>query len=134
MVAAKEEPAADVVRAQRADVRRERRGVRRTLCGDPGLNYLGVRLATVSTYRMRGQMPPDHKLGRTQLWRPRTIIQWSSARPGRSKRASPRTWTWRRTQDAPRTEADTALRRELATCGPALEISSTSRAFSWRTN
>jgi hypothetical protein len=45
-------------------------------------NYLGVRLATVGTYRMRGQMPaPDHKLGRTQLWRPRTIIQWS-LRPG----------------------------------------------------
>ncbi len=51
-------------------------------------HYLGVRLATVSTYRMRGQMPaPDHKLGRTQLWRPRTIIQWSSARPGQSKRS-----------------------------------------------
>jgi len=46
--------------------------------------YLGVRPATVSTYRMRGQMPaPDRKLGRTQLWRPRTIIEWRESRPGR---------------------------------------------------
>ena len=49
--------------------------------------YLGVRPATVSTYRMRGQMPaPDHKLGRTQLWRPRTIIEWSRDRPSRGRR------------------------------------------------
>lgn len=47
-------------------------------------DYLGVRVSTVSTYRMRGQMPaPDEKLGRTQLWRPRTIIVWASTRPGR---------------------------------------------------
>jgi hypothetical protein len=45
--------------------------------------YLGLKPATVSTYRMRGQMPqPDQKLGRTQLWRPRTIIDWRQARPG----------------------------------------------------
>lgn len=46
--------------------------------------YLGVRPATVSTYRMRDQMPaPDQKLGRTQLWRPNTIIEWNESRPGR---------------------------------------------------
>jgi hypothetical protein len=46
--------------------------------------YLRVRPATVSTYRMRGQMPePDKKLGRTQLWRPQTIIDWHAQRPGR---------------------------------------------------
>jgi len=46
--------------------------------------YLGVRPATVSTYRMRGQMPqPNRKLGRTQLWRPQTIIEWHRSRPGR---------------------------------------------------
>jgi hypothetical protein len=46
--------------------------------------YLGVRPATVSTYRMRGQMPPpDKKLGRTQLWRPQTITAWRDRRPGR---------------------------------------------------
>lgn len=45
--------------------------------------YLGVKPATVSAYRMRGQMPaPDQKLGRTQLWRPRTIIDWHDSRPG----------------------------------------------------
>lgn len=46
--------------------------------------YLGVRPTTISTYRMRGQMPPpDHKLGRTQLWHPKTIIDWHQRRPGR---------------------------------------------------
>lgn len=45
--------------------------------------YLGVKVATVSAYRARGQMPePDQKLGRTQLWRPKTIIQWCENRPG----------------------------------------------------
>jgi len=39
--------------------------------------YLGVRVATVSSYRRRQQMPaPDMKLGRTQAWRPATIINW----------------------------------------------------------
>jgi hypothetical protein len=46
--------------------------------------YLGVRVATISSYRKRGQMPPaDHKIGRTQLWRPSTITGWATARPGR---------------------------------------------------
>jgi hypothetical protein len=45
--------------------------------------YLGVGVSTVSSYRNRGQMPePDHKLGRTQLWRPKTIMGWRGARPG----------------------------------------------------
>lgn len=67
-------------------------GVARSVRPDPGAEwwtttevaaYLGVKPATVSTYRMRGQMPaPDHKLGRTQLWRPRTIIDWHDSRPG----------------------------------------------------
>lgn len=46
-------------------------------------SYLGVKSATVSAYRARGQMPaPDKKLGRTQLWRPRTILDWHRSRPG----------------------------------------------------
>lgn len=45
--------------------------------------YVGVKVATISAYRSRGQMPePDQKLGRTQLWRPKTIIQWHNSRPG----------------------------------------------------
>jgi hypothetical protein len=44
--------------------------------------YLGVRVATVSCYRMRGQMPePDMTLGRTHVWRPSTIIAWQKKRP-----------------------------------------------------
>jgi predicted DNA-binding transcriptional regulator AlpA len=44
--------------------------------------YLGVRGATVSTYRKRGQMPaPDMMLGRTQAWKPARIIDWHAARP-----------------------------------------------------
>jgi len=44
--------------------------------------YLGLRIATVSSYRMRGQMPePDMTLGRTHIWRPSKIIAWHEARP-----------------------------------------------------
>jgi predicted DNA-binding transcriptional regulator AlpA len=44
--------------------------------------YLGVQVATVSGYRNRGQMPePDMTLGRTQAWRPGTIIEWHASRP-----------------------------------------------------
>jgi predicted DNA-binding transcriptional regulator AlpA len=44
--------------------------------------YLGVRVATVSTYRKRGQMPaPDMTLGRTHAWRPARIIEWHASRP-----------------------------------------------------
>lgn len=46
--------------------------------------YLGVRTATVSSYHRRGQMPPaDKKIGRTQLWRPSTILTWDKGRKGR---------------------------------------------------
>lgn len=44
--------------------------------------YLGVRVATVSTYRKRGQMPaPDQSLGRSHVWRPERIITWHEGRP-----------------------------------------------------
>jgi aminoglycoside phosphotransferase (APT) family kinase protein len=44
--------------------------------------YLGLRVATVSSYRMRGQMPePDMTLGRTHVWRPSKIIAWQGTRP-----------------------------------------------------
>jgi predicted DNA-binding transcriptional regulator AlpA len=44
--------------------------------------YLGVQVATVSGYRNRGQMPePDMTLGRTQAWKPATIIAWHASRP-----------------------------------------------------
>jgi predicted DNA-binding transcriptional regulator AlpA len=44
--------------------------------------YLGVRVATVSTYRARRQMPaPDMTVGRTHVWRPTAIIAWHEARP-----------------------------------------------------
>jgi len=44
--------------------------------------YLGLRVATVSSYRMRGQMPePDMTLGRTHIWHPSKIIAWHEARP-----------------------------------------------------
>lgn len=56
-------------------------------------SYLGVGVATVSSYRARGQMPtPDMTLGRTHVWRPSTIIAWHSARsrPGIGSRPSAR--------------------------------------------
>jgi predicted DNA-binding transcriptional regulator AlpA len=44
--------------------------------------YLGVQVATVSGYRNRGQMPePDMTLGRTQAWKPASIIEWHASRP-----------------------------------------------------
>jgi 2'-hydroxyisoflavone reductase len=45
-------------------------------------SYLGVAVATVSSYRIRGQMPaPDMTVGRTHVWRPSTIVAWHNARP-----------------------------------------------------
>jgi predicted DNA-binding transcriptional regulator AlpA len=45
-------------------------------------SYLGLRVATISSYRNRGQMPePDLTIGRTPAWRPQTIIEWHGARP-----------------------------------------------------
>jgi hypothetical protein len=44
--------------------------------------YIGVQPATVSGYRMRGQMPaPDMTVGRTRMWRPKRIIDWHQERP-----------------------------------------------------
>jgi 8-oxo-dGTP pyrophosphatase MutT (NUDIX family) len=47
--------------------------------------YLGVKIGTISAYRLRGQMPAaDLIVGRTQLWKPARIIEWHSgrSRPG----------------------------------------------------
>jgi hypothetical protein len=44
-------------------------------------SYLGLKVATVSAYRARGQMPePDMTLGRTHVWKPERIIRWHEAR------------------------------------------------------
>src|SRR5256885_16092912 len=44
--------------------------------------YLGVQIGTVSSYRLRGQMPePDMTVGRTHGWRPRRIVAWHNSRP-----------------------------------------------------
>jgi aminoglycoside phosphotransferase (APT) family kinase protein len=44
--------------------------------------YLGLQVATVSSYRLRGQMPePDLTIGRTHVWRPSRIIAWHRERP-----------------------------------------------------
>lgn len=51
--------------------------------------HLGVRVSTVSTYRMRGQMPePDTTVGRTHMWRPGRIIAWHAQRPGPGRRSA----------------------------------------------
>jgi hypothetical protein len=51
--------------------------------------YLGVRIGTVSAYRLRGQMPsPDMTVGRTHMWRPARIIGWHESRP-RPRSAGP---------------------------------------------
>jgi hypothetical protein len=44
--------------------------------------YLGLRVGTVSSYRLRGQMPePDMTVGRTHVWKPGRIIEWHESRP-----------------------------------------------------
>jgi predicted DNA-binding transcriptional regulator AlpA len=44
-------------------------------------SYLGLKVATVSAYRTRGQMPePDMTVGRTHVWRPDRIIAWHQGR------------------------------------------------------
>ena len=44
--------------------------------------YLGVKVATVTNYRKRGQMPaPDLTVGRTHMWRPSRIVEWHGLRP-----------------------------------------------------
>jgi len=57
--------------------------------------YIGVRVATVVTYRKREQMPaPDMTVGRTHMWKPKRIIDWQAGRPrpgvgGRQPAAGP---------------------------------------------
>jgi hypothetical protein len=44
--------------------------------------YIGVRVATVVTYRTREQMPaPDMIVGRTHMCRPARIVEWHALRP-----------------------------------------------------
>jgi hypothetical protein len=44
--------------------------------------YLGVKVATVTNYRKRGQMPEsDSTVGRTHMWRPNRIVSWHEQRP-----------------------------------------------------
>ena len=44
--------------------------------------YLGISVATVSSYRRRAQMPaPDQTIGRTHVWRPERVTTWHQARP-----------------------------------------------------
>jgi DNA-binding XRE family transcriptional regulator len=53
-------------------------------------DYLGVHPGTVSSYRAREQMPPpDHRFGRTLVWRPETIRQWAELRPRARGRRQP---------------------------------------------
>lgn len=43
--------------------------------------YLGLKVATVSAYRARGQMPePDMTVGRTHVWKPNRVIEWHESR------------------------------------------------------
>jgi len=69
-------------------------------------DYLGVKLPTVHTYRIRGQklrqrqadgedlapeqllvgLPPeDAMMGRTPVWRPGTIVEWKKRRRGQGR-------------------------------------------------
>jgi predicted DNA-binding transcriptional regulator AlpA len=44
--------------------------------------FLGVSTSTIRAYVARSQMPePDRRMGRTQLWRPKTIRHWNQQRP-----------------------------------------------------
>lgn len=44
--------------------------------------FLGVSSSTVRAYLARSQMPePDRRIGRMQLWRPKTIRHWHEKRP-----------------------------------------------------
>ena len=48
---------------------------------------LGVRVATVRQYKLRGDLPPpDATAGRSPLWRRATIEQWRAERPGQDWR------------------------------------------------
>lgn len=44
---------------------------------------IGVKPATIRTYRHRGDMPPpDRTIGRTPVWLRDTIDRWLAERPG----------------------------------------------------
>lgn len=44
--------------------------------------YLGIAPSTVRSYLARSQMPePDRHIGRTAVWKPKTIRAWNSRRP-----------------------------------------------------
>jgi len=63
--------------------------------------FLEIQVATVSAYRLRGQMPPpDMTVRRTQMWRPATIIDWHRSRPGVGGRKP-------QSEEAPARAADT---------------------------
>lgn len=83
--------------------------------------YLGVRVATVSSYRGRGQMPaPARTFGRTHLWRPKAIIDWhaSRKRPGiggtpRGEGAGAKSAVWHVLTAVPSREDGVRLAREV---------------------
>lgn len=44
---------------------------------------LGIKLGSVHRYRVRGDIPPpDEYVGRTPLWKQKTIDEWLKNRPG----------------------------------------------------
>lgn len=44
--------------------------------------YLGISASTVRAYVARDQMPAaDRRMGRMQLWQPKTIRSWDEKRP-----------------------------------------------------
>lgn len=50
-------------------------------------SYLGISSSTVRAYVVRDQMPaPDRRMGRMQLWRPKTIRTWHEKRPRKAPR------------------------------------------------
>ena len=50
-------------------------------------DYLAVSEGTVRTYLARGEMPaPERRIGRSNLWKPRTILNWHESRPRPRKR------------------------------------------------
>jgi hypothetical protein len=49
---------------------------------DDVATYLDIAPSTVRAYIARAQMPaPDRRMGRMQLWRPKTIKNWNLQRP-----------------------------------------------------
>lgn len=49
--------------------------------------HLGVKVPSVRRYISRGDLPaPDHRVGRSPLWRKSTITAWESTRLGQGWR------------------------------------------------